>query len=84
MKLEVTQEMIDRSIRRDVFHCPISTCISEAIGKPVMVAPGYVVSAPSCSMVAPVVVKLPVEARNLIRRFDNGKRVEPITFDIDI
>lgn len=79
MKIQVTQEDIDKGLCRSPAHCPVAIAIRRETGN-------------SATVYAPVVfingldvVELPDDASAFVNKFDRGlELVEPFEFELDI
>lgn len=89
IKVEVTQEDIDKARIFDSMNCPIAKALKRAFNKnDIKVGPNYFVIAEEW-MKSPEELKnkteyiLPTEVRDFILSFDCGSKVVPFTFEID-
>ena len=91
MRIDVTQEDIERGQRRVASACPIALATARTLwpdGKGdrfVRVGVGFIsmYSSPSEIHRPLGVAKIPQEARDFIDRFDADKDVEPFGFDVE-
>lgn len=75
MKIAVTQEHIDKGHAQDPLYCPIALALAEA-GYPGSRVRAWTV------MVNDVILSLPEVAGLFIHKFDTGKEVVPIEFNL--
>jgi len=75
MIIEVTQKDIDNGIRCDIGNCPIALAMTRRFNKRVTIGQSY-------TLCNDKVVSLPFDARTFILEFDDGKIVQPFTFNI--
>lgn len=80
MLIHVTQEDIDKGVRRECGKCPIALAVSRAFGKPIRVG-AFLVQFFSANMGASV--DLPPEALAFRKAFDNGLPVQPFSFEVE-
>ena len=77
MKIQVTQENIDRGIRRNCGFCPIANALFDATGEWWMVDGNH-------AHLRRRMIELPTIATDFIDDFDSGAPVEPVEFDLPI
>ena len=82
MKIEVTQHDIDYGVRGEYSLCPIARAVKRKINGEV------IVFGDDISIFTTVIIirrysyyKLPQKAKDFIKRFDEGKKVKPFTFE---
>ena len=80
MKIEVTQHDIDKGLNNNCFLCPIAHAVKRKMGTDSVLV--YCDRISVMSTVTSYNYKLPKKARTFIKRFDDGKPVEPFTFEI--
>jgi hypothetical protein len=82
MKIEVTQEDIDKAVRGDPFCCPIALAVKRQSGKDVYVRSKWISldSNDGCSREK---IFLSLKAADFIYKFDHGIKVEPFIFEIE-
>lgn len=78
MLIEVTQKHIDDGIRCDGQRCAVALAIREKVGFDVGFAMGLVM----CGIDEQTYV-LPMIATNNMVAFDNGRKVQPFTFEME-
>ena len=78
MRVQVTQDHIDNGCRGLMGSCPIALAVRELTG-----ANNVLVL--DCGVIADGRDSgIPREAREFVRRFDNGEKVQPFDFEIDL
>lgn len=82
MKIEVTQEDIERGKRCDGLICPISQAVKRATGNTVCVSQNYFFLLSRASSMDDF--KLPQPAIDFIAAFDAGQPVEPFSFEVEV
>jgi hypothetical protein len=82
MKVRVTKNDIQKGTRRDKDQCPIGLALSRRGYDEVTVDKRAVALERKGKYVR--ALPLPPEAQVFITRFDNGERVEPFTFELDL
>ena len=86
MKIEVTRHDIDYGVRGEYLLCPIARAVKRKINGEVMVYRDDI------SIFTTDIIrryryyklqnyKLPQKAKHFIKRFDDGKKVKPFTFE---
>ena len=82
MKIEVTQHDIDCGVRGEYSLCPIARAVKRKINGEV------IVFGDDISIFTTMIIirrysyyKLPQKAKDFIKRFDEGKKVKPFTFE---
>ena len=79
MKIQVTQEDIDRGIAGSCGRCPITLAIRRATSK------NYYTGVEDVfHMDYGPVIRLPFEAIKFIKNFDSGNEVKPFEFEVGI
>jgi hypothetical protein len=81
MRINVTQEDINKGCQNDSGTCPIALALSRATGNAVHVRAIYA-SVYNWSLL--YTTDLPIEARLFIRDFDSGKHVDPFSFELEL
>ena len=82
MLINVTQEHIDNGLKRTCGKCPVALALLSAGAPDPFVGKDMVwidFSDPDCMGIV-----LPKEAHNFIHEFDEGKKVEPFSFTLNI
>ena len=81
MKIEVTQHDIDYGVRGEYSLCPIARAVKRKINGEVIVF-GDDISFFTTDIIRRYsYYKLPQKAKDFIKRFDEGKKVKPFTFE---
>lgn len=75
MKVEITQEHINKGTRGSSYYCPIALAIKEKTDRGIQVAPWYVRTLDD--KVPHVFLNNPKEVEEFIREFDAGNEVSP-------
>ena len=77
--IEVTQEDIDRGVRKESCQCPIALALQRCTGYLWAAGP-----LEACRIgVADSDVEFPRDAKRFIRNFDDGLPVQPFSFEYD-
>lgn len=79
MIIEVTQEDIDAGIKKNCTKCPIALAVQRAFKNSSLEIGGLSVYQ-DCHKVC----EMPYEARVFVQCFDDGKPVNPFTFELHI
>lgn len=74
MRVIVRQDHIKKGIRDDPYYCPIGLAVREFTGRIDVRVTG------TCIQMGAKALYLPNKAKQWIEKFDQGKKVEPITF----
>lgn len=77
MQIHVTKHLIKIGRPEDPKYCPVAMAISQALNLPVSVDGDSI-------QVGVVRVPLPRKAKRFIGKFDSGKEVEPIEFNVKL
>lgn len=78
MRIEVTQEDIDRGVRDQPCACALALATTRATGR------NAAVGTTSIFFDLESGISLPLLARNFVRDFDAGRSVRPFSFDLPI
>ena len=82
MRIEVTQDLIDKGEAKDCSSCPVALAILVATGAQAVEV--YATGGFLATRRRGTEFVMPVEARQFIVDFDAGKRVAPFSFDLDL
>ena len=80
MKIEVTQQDIDKGLNNNCFSCPIALAVKRKIDTGNVLV--YCDRISVMSTISSYDYKLPKKAQTFIKRFDDRKPVEPFTFEV--
>ena len=91
--VQVTREDLERGVRLSVYCCPISRAIRRQIDgwSLIAIVDGESVYFWKTTLLtsveidigeSPMKASLPLEAKELVRRFDSGEACEPLTFEL--
>jgi hypothetical protein len=83
MLIEVTQEDIDAGKREDCRNCPIALAVKRACPNWLNIAVSWQVEADTING-DPIEIQLPQEAEDFVGMFDDGMKVQPFTFTLDL
>ena len=82
LTVNVTQDHIDKGVRKEAYHCPVSLALGEADpGSDWCVSTLLVMRENGHDVVS---IFPPVTVSKFVSRFDNGDPVQPFTFEIDL
>jgi len=77
MKIQVTQEDIDKGQPIDCFKCPVALATSRILGQETQVRSDFIIF-------DSVWYDMPIEVCNFIKKFDNAENARPLEFDINL
>ena len=81
MKIEITQHDIDYGVRGEYSLCPIARAVKRKIYGKVTVSGDHISIFTTDIIRRYSYYKLPQKAKDFIKRFDEGKKVKPFTFE---
>lgn len=85
MRITVTQEDIEKGVRRNCVRCPIALAMTRQTGLPWFVDErGGIVFSHKHPKNIQLMVDLPWQAMDFMSGFDSGLPMFPFTFDLDI
>ncbi len=85
MRIDVTQEHIERGRHHCSWGCPIALALTEQAGLHAARVTGWTATFWSMKLHCVQIVSLPIEARNFVLMFDaRRKSVAPFSFELDI
>lgn len=79
--INLTQKHIDRGRPRSCFHCPVALAIQDGVGRTVGVMSLH---EQSYACFENGVTALPPAAVQLARDFDQGRPVQPMSFELEV
>jgi hypothetical protein len=82
MKIEVTQQDIDKGLSNNCFLCPIAHAVKRKMNTDCILVYCDRISVMS-TIFSSYFYKLPKKAQTFIKQFDDGKPVKPFTFEIE-
>jgi hypothetical protein len=77
MRIEVTQQHIDKGIRRSAYHCPVAQALSEATGD-------IWTTGRWDAGNGTVNVLLPEDVVERIIRYDDTREMQPFAFEMEV
>lgn len=78
MRIKITQDHIDKGLKRDCHSCPIAWAITEVRHQ------SYVQVGTNDVRIDAQVYQLPAKVSRFISNFDDGQPVKPFAFNLEI
>lgn len=84
MKIEVKQEHIEKGKRQDACHCPVALAIKDTVKVKFVYVHLFEINLKKKWARKAVEITLSKKVEKFVKKFDDGKKVKPFSFELKI